>query len=145
MAKTYNRTNDNLIFQDDETSSHDCNQRYVLLFGVGKQRDDARHTVKRISKDICKLFSKKFCIDVAEGSDSFLMYNANTVLVHIHMTHSVFFSTGGKVKKHLRNEFNFEIITNKVQALSYFDQHLVTFQCSATLFEVINNFATGMF
>lgn len=54
-------------FQDDESSSHDCNQRYVLLFGVGKQRDEARHTIRRISKDICKLFSKKFCIDIAEG------------------------------------------------------------------------------
>lgn len=30
-------------------------------------RDDARHTIKRISKDICKLFSKKFSIDIAEG------------------------------------------------------------------------------
>lgn len=54
------------MFQD-ESSSHDCNQRHVLLYGVNKLRDEARHTVKRISKDICKLFSKKFSIDVAEG------------------------------------------------------------------------------
>lgn len=51
---------------------------------------------------------------------------------------------GGKVKKHLRNEFNFEIITTKVQALSYFDQHVVTHQCSSNLIETINNFATGI-
>lgn len=59
--------NYNALFKDDDTSNHDCNQRYMLLFGVGKQRDEARHTVKRISKDISKLFSKKFCIDVSEG------------------------------------------------------------------------------
>jgi len=40
----------------------------VLLYGFGKMRDDARHTIKRISKDICKLFSKKFSIDIAEGN-----------------------------------------------------------------------------
>lgn len=39
----------------------------MLLYGFGKMRDDARHTIKRISKDICKLFSKKFSIDIAEG------------------------------------------------------------------------------
>ncbi|XP_046669089.1 mediator of RNA polymerase II transcription subunit 12 isoform X4 [Homalodisca vitripennis] len=100
----------------DESSSHDCNQRHVLLYGVNKLRDEARHTVKRISKDICKLFSKKFSIDVAEG---------------------------GKVKKHSRNEFNFESTTSRVQALSFFDQHVVTWQCSVTVLEMINTFASG--
>lgn len=75
-----------------------------------------RHTVKKMSKEICKLFSKKFSIDVAEG---------------------------GKVKKHSRNEFNFEATTQKCQSLSYFDQHLVTWQCSVTIIEMLNSFATG--
>lgn len=101
---------------DEETTSHDCNQRHVLLYGFGKMRDDARHTIKRISKDICKLFSKKFSIDIAEG---------------------------GKVKKHSRNEFNFEATTARVQNLSYFDQHVVTWQCSLNVLEAINAFATG--
>lgn len=69
-----------------------------------------------MSKEICKLFSKKFSIDVAEG---------------------------GKVKKHSRNEFNFEATTQKCQSLSYFDQHLVTWQCSVTVIEMLNSFATG--
>lgn len=38
--------------------------------------------------EICKLFSKKFSIDVAEG---------------------------GKIKKHSRSEFNFEAVTQKFQ------------------------------
>lgn len=102
--------------QDDPFSQHDCNQRHVLLYGVGKIRDDARHIVKKMSKEICKLFSKKFSIDVAEG---------------------------GKVKKHSRNEFNFEATTQKCQSLSYFDQHVVTWQCSVTVIEMLNSFATG--
>lgn len=102
--------------QDDTFSPHDCNQRYVLLYGVGKVRDEARHTVKKMSKEICKLFSKKFSIDVAEG---------------------------GKVKKHSRNEFNFEATTQKCQSLSYFDQHVVTWQCSTTVVEMLNSFASG--
>jgi hypothetical protein len=39
----------------------------VLLYGVGRVRDEARHTIKKMTKEICKLFSKKFSIDVAEG------------------------------------------------------------------------------
>jgi hypothetical protein len=35
---------------------------------VGKIRDEARHTIKKMTKEICKLFSKKFSIDVAEGT-----------------------------------------------------------------------------
>lgn len=51
----------------DESSNHDCNQRHVLLYGVGKVRDEARHSLKKMSKEICKLFNKKFSIDVVDG------------------------------------------------------------------------------
>lgn len=86
------------------------------MYGVGRVRDEARHLVKRTAKDICKLFSKKFSIDVSEG---------------------------GKVKKHSRNEFSFEATTARVQALSYFDQHVVTWQCAMTVLEMISSFASG--
>jgi mediator of RNA polymerase II transcription subunit 12 len=49
---------------------------------VGKMRDDARHVVKKTAKEISRLFSKKFSIDVLEG---------------------------GRIKKHSRGEFNFEV------------------------------------
>ncbi|KAI5713129.1 hypothetical protein M8J76_012279 [Diaphorina citri] len=65
----------------DESYYHDCNQRLVLLYGVGRERDNARHNVKKMTKELCKLFTKKFSIDVADG---------------------------GKVKKHSRSEFNFD-------------------------------------
>ncbi|CAL4069283.1 unnamed protein product, partial [Meganyctiphanes norvegica] len=51
----------------DEAYNHEINQRYVLLYGVGKARDEARHAVKKLTKEILKLFSKKFSFDIAEG------------------------------------------------------------------------------
>lgn len=86
----------------------------MLLYGVGRVRDEARHTVKKMTKEVCKLFGKKFSIDVAEG---------------------------GKVKKHSRSEFNFEAVTMKFQNLSYFDQHVVTWQCATQVIEMLNTFA----
>ncbi|XP_014477352.1 PREDICTED: mediator of RNA polymerase II transcription subunit 12 [Dinoponera quadriceps] len=100
--------------QDETYSQHECNQRHVLLYGVGRVRDEARHIVKKMTKEVCKLFGKKFSIDVAEG---------------------------GKVKKHSRSEFNFEAITMKFQNLSYFDQHVVTWQCATQVIEMLNTFA----
>lgn len=100
----------------DDASQHDCNQRYILLYGVGKERDERKHSVKKMSKDICKLFSKKFSIDVSEG---------------------------GKVKKHSRSEFNFESTLTKCQSMCYFDQHVVTWQCAVTVQEMLNSFAAG--
>ncbi|XP_017476437.1 PREDICTED: mediator of RNA polymerase II transcription subunit 12 [Rhagoletis zephyria] len=103
----------------DETCvsySNECNQRYILLFGVGKERDEKKHAVKKMSKEISKLFSKKFSIDVAEG---------------------------GKVKKHSRNEFNFEATTSKCKSMAYFEQHVVTSQCAVIVLEQLNGFAAG--
>lgn len=99
----------------DDASQHDCNQRYILLYGVGKERDERKHSVKKMSKEICKLFSKKFSIDVAEG---------------------------GK-KKQSRSEFNFESTLTKCQSMCYFDQHFVTWQCAVTVQEMLNSFAMG--
>ncbi|XP_053952876.1 mediator of RNA polymerase II transcription subunit 12 [Anastrepha ludens] len=103
----------------DETCvsySNECNQRYILLFGVGKERDEKKHAVKKMSKEVCKLFSKKFSIDIAEG---------------------------GKVKKHSRNEFNFEATTSKCKSMAYFEQHVVTSQCAIVVLEQLNGFAAG--
>ena len=39
----------------DEQSVHDCNQRYVLLYGAGKGKDEASKAVKKLSKEILKV------------------------------------------------------------------------------------------
>lgn len=46
------------VFQD-ESSSHECNQRTILLYGVGRAREEARHQLKKITKDILKILNKK--------------------------------------------------------------------------------------
>lgn len=63
-----------------------------------------------------KLFSKKTCMDMADG---------------------------GKVKKHAKEGFNFESTVTKFQSLSYFDQHVVTLSVANSVVEMLNAFATG--
>ncbi|GFR15875.1 mediator of RNA polymerase II transcription subunit 12-like protein, partial [Trichonephila clavata] len=99
-----------------EVPLHDCNQRHVLLFGVGKVRDEARHTIKKMVKELMKLFSKKTCMDIADGA---------------------------KVKKNAKDGFNFEAAVSRFQTLSYFDQHVVTNTCAASVIELLSAFSTG--
>ena len=42
--------------QDETCSQHDCNQRHVLLYGVGRVRDEARHVVKKMTKEVNYIF-----------------------------------------------------------------------------------------
>ncbi|KPJ13735.1 Mediator of RNA polymerase II transcription subunit 12 [Papilio machaon] len=35
---------------EPEHTPHDANQRHILLYGVGRQRDDAKHAVKKMTK-----------------------------------------------------------------------------------------------
>ncbi|XP_076043982.1 mediator complex subunit kohtalo isoform X2 [Oratosquilla oratoria] len=102
----------------DDAYTHEMNQRYVLLYGVGKARDEARHAVKKLTKEIMKLFSKKFSIDIAEG---------------------------GKVKKSSKGEFNFEAMLSRFCALSYFDQHVVTNGVASQVLEMLSGCGTGSF
>ncbi|KAK8778545.1 hypothetical protein V5799_020115 [Amblyomma americanum] len=96
--------------------SHDCNQRHILLYGVGKIRDEARHALKKVTKELLKLFAKKASMDIADG---------------------------GKVKRHAREGFNFEAVTARFQSLSYFDQHVVAQTCVASVLEMLGGFAAG--
>ena len=63
--------------EDDGGGVHDSNQRQVLLFGAygggapgggkGGKDEPSMKIAKNLKKDIMKLFSKKFSIDVSEG------------------------------------------------------------------------------
>lgn len=135
------------LYQGDTIAQHDCNQRYILLFGVGKERDEKKHAVKKMAKgmwktnlkyifkliqfsiieqqknsycftEISKLYSKKFSMDMNEG---------------------------GKVKKQSRTECNLEATMTRFQSMTYFDQHMVTWQCSATILEMLGSFASGSY
>ncbi|XP_025050034.1 mediator of RNA polymerase II transcription subunit 12-like protein isoform X2 [Alligator sinensis] len=98
----------------DESSSHECNQRMILLYGVGKERDEARHQLKKITKDILKILNKKI------GDE------------------------GQKARKNKQEAFpTLETVFTKLQQLSYFDQHQVTSQISSNVLEQITSFASG--
>uniref|UniRef100_A0A672MX69 Mediator of RNA polymerase II transcription subunit 12-like n=1 Tax=Sinocyclocheilus grahami TaxID=75366 RepID=A0A672MX69_SINGR len=92
----------------EESASHECNQRLVVLYGVGKQRDEARHAIKKITKDILKVLNRKSTAET--GGEE-----------------------GQKRKRSKPEAFpTAEDIFSKFQHLSHFDQHQVTSQVSLT-------------
>lgn len=107
----------------DEMSTHECNQRNAVLFGVGKAREAARHIPKKVGKDILRLYSKKNCIDVSSGDL-------------------------GKLKKKKEKDepgnvsmaSHLELLFTKFHKLTYFDQHVVTSQCRNAVLEQFNSF-----
>uniref|UniRef100_A0A8C4GPG5 Mediator complex subunit 12 n=1 Tax=Dicentrarchus labrax TaxID=13489 RepID=A0A8C4GPG5_DICLA len=102
------------------SASHECNQRLVVLYGVGKLRDEARHTIKKITKDILKVLNRKSTAET--GGEE-----------------------GQKRKRSKPEAFpTAEDIFSKFQHLSHFDQHQVTSQVSRNVLEQITSFALGM-
>lgn len=59
----------------EESASHECNQRLVVLYGVGKLRDEARHTIKKITKDILKVLNRKSTAETGKGSPALLVFH----------------------------------------------------------------------
>ncbi|MEE6501023.1 hypothetical protein FKM82_004035 [Ascaphus truei] len=89
----------------EESSTHECNQRMILLYGVGKERDEARHQLRKITKDLLKILNKKSTSETGAGDD------------------------GQKSRKSKQEPFpTLESMFNRLQHLSYFDQHQVTSQ-----------------
>ncbi|XP_040610319.1 mediator of RNA polymerase II transcription subunit 12-like protein isoform X5 [Mesocricetus auratus] len=104
----------------DESSSHECNQRTILLYGVGKEREEARHQLKKITKDILRILNKKSITEPGVGDE------------------------GQKPRKNKQEAFPTpETVFTKLQLLSYFDQHQVTSQISNNVLEQITSFASG--
>ncbi|NWU18109.1 MD12L protein, partial [Cephalopterus ornatus] len=104
----------------DDSSSHECNQRMILLYGVGKERDEARHQLKKITKDILKILNKKSTTEMGVGDEG---------------------QKARKTKPEARPTL--ETVFTKLQQLSYFDQHQVTSQISSNVLEQITSFASG--
>lgn len=52
---------------------------------------------------------------------------------------------GGKVKKQSRVECNLEATMVRFQSMTYFDQHAVTWQCSANVLEMLTSFSGGSY
>ncbi|MGH0165053.1 UNVERIFIED_CONTAM: hypothetical protein FKN15_004543 [Acipenser sinensis] len=93
-----------ILKTNDESSSHECNQRMVLLYGVGKQREEARHQLKKITKDILKILNRKSTSETDGDEEQ-------------------------RPKKNKQETFpTLETVFTKLRQLSYFDQHQVTSQ-----------------
>jgi len=113
------------ISPSSDLCSHESNQRMVVLYGVGRPRDEARHAVKRATKDISKLFGKKNSIDVCGNGEP------------------------GKTKKKKEKEgapdpvASLENTFGKFRKLSYHDQHAVTNVVARSLSESVASFAAG--
>lgn len=116
----------------DDISVHECNQRMIVLYGVGKARDDARHISKKITKDTLKLFSKKNCIDTSSGDLGKMKKKKEK-------------ETGESSMSSTNTNFElvFDGIFNKFQKLSFYDQHAVTAQCASTVLEQIHSFTSN--
>lgn len=107
----------------DEISTHECNQRNAVLFGVGKAREAARHILKKVGKEILRLYSKKNCIDVSSGDLGKLKKKKEE---------------GGSVS--VSNQL--ELLCNKFHKLTYYDQHVVTSQCTGTVSDQFSSFTS---
>ena len=99
----------------DESSTHDCIQRNVYLYGIGTDKDEASGNFKKTLNEITKLFSQKFSINVSDGGS-----NPNN-------------------DKNVR----FEDIAQKFQNLSYYDQHYISQQCGQTMIKMLSAFGNS--
>ncbi|CAL1546445.1 unnamed protein product [Lymnaea stagnalis] len=121
----------------DDCSSHEINQRMIVLYGVGKARDEARHMFKKISKEIVKLFSKRNCIDVTSGDLGKVKKKKEKEAKEAENNATP--STSGTTV----TSPNFDSMQQKFSKLSYFDQHQVTAQCTSAVLDQIKSFTAG--
>lgn len=121
----------------EESCSHECNQRLVVLFGVGKQRDDARHAIKKITKDILKVLNRKGTAETDQLAPILPLDPGDLTFLG---------GEDGQKRRRNRPEAfpTAEDIFAKFQHLSHYDQHQVTAQVSRNVLEQITSFALGM-
>ncbi len=111
----------------DESYSHELNQRHVILYGCAANGDgtSASKDVKKLCKEIMKLFGKKMSIDVSDGAKVSRRGGAGG---------------GGR---HGTTDSLLDGIVNRFRKLSYFDQHSVTRQCGQAVVEMLSSFAAA--
>lgn len=114
------------IFYEDFV--YECNQRIVVLYGVGKARDDVKYVVKKISKEVLKMFSKKNCVDIISGEFGRVKKRKEKDVSDFLLNVSMNF------------ESVFEGIFNKFQKLFFYDQYFVIVQCRNLVLDEIKNF-----
>ncbi|KFD72362.1 hypothetical protein M514_01715 [Trichuris suis] len=101
----------------DEQYRHDCNQRQLLIFGLTADRDCRRHVLKKITKELNKLWCRKASIEFSPVAPP-------------------------RIKKVFDSE-SLSLLSRKMQNLVFFDQHAVTDSCCDTCIEHLSDFACG--
>ncbi|XP_076454432.1 mediator of RNA polymerase II transcription subunit 12-like protein [Babylonia areolata] len=131
-----------LPIEFEDCTNHESNQRLIVLYGVGKARDEARHNLKKITKEIVKLYSKRNCIDVMSGDvgkvkkkkDKEGKDGGGTAGAESSSMPSS--SSGGNVATPAAiSGPNLEALMQKFQKLSYHDQHSVTKHCTVAILD----------
>ena len=112
----------------EEYCNHECNQRMVVLYGVGKARDESRHVFKKATKELQRLFSKKNCIDIVSGELGKKQKKKEK---------------DREKEKDVDSSTNLEMIYTKFQKLSYYDQHAATWTCANAILEQFQSFSSG--
>jgi mediator of RNA polymerase II transcription subunit 12 len=106
--------------------SHESNQRLTVLYGTGKGREDTAKAVRRLQKDVMKLFGKRTSIDVTDGGKMKWM-SAGAM---------------GGTRGHA-DEGRLDDMAGRFRTLSHFDQHRVAHACGTTFLEMLSAFAAG--
>lgn len=127
----------NFPIPQDDMSAHECNQRLVLLYGFGRARDEARHSIKKMQKEIYKMVMRGKKDTPSPGGGGVVKLEAEGGGA----------STTTKGSKKVKVEFasNTETlrVMEKFEGLSHFDQHNVTSMVSRGLLERVEGCSKG--
>ncbi|XP_070173165.1 mediator of RNA polymerase II transcription subunit 12-like protein isoform X2 [Littorina saxatilis] len=130
----------------EDCSSHEYNQRLIVLYGVGKAREEARHALKKTTKEIVKLYSKRNCIDVTSGDVGKVKKKKDKDKDGKEPGSSggadvaAPASGGSTTPSNTISPANLEVLMQKFQKLSYHDQHSVTAQCTTAILDQMRGF-----
>ncbi|XP_039264438.2 mediator of RNA polymerase II transcription subunit 12-like isoform X1 [Styela clava] len=127
-----------ISFEDDE-SIHESNQRLMVLYGAGRQRNEVKKAVKKITKYVCKLVQKRSITSPAENS--FCIPSTKVP------------SVGGskKSKNRTTNDLSLssssnsqspDMLLKRFRCLSYFDQHYITTQASKAILTSFSDYVS---
>lgn len=125
-----------LPIPQDEYSTHETNQRLLILYGVGRHRDDVKHSIRKLTKEVLKLYSRKNCLDVTIGEvrkkDKKKDGGGSA-------------NIAGNIGSAAAGDptATFENTCAKFRKLSYFDQHVVTQSCATQVVELVSAFSAG--
>lgn len=106
-----------LPLPSDDAYIHEINQRLIVLYGVGSVREEVIHNLKKIKREVVKIFGKKNAIDLSNGD------------------------IGVKNKKKRLSDADSNSVLKaaigKCLRLSYFDQHQITNSLASLIIEQV--------